>query len=75
MKTNEEELNNIIQERLKLQTTQRYLEANGIHPNTKFLTSKLFKKKYNSWLPYKRMIFLKNLAGVHWEKMKERIEK
>ncbi len=75
MKSNDEQLNQIIQDRLKLQTTQRYLEANGILANTKFLTSKKFKDKYNTWPAYKKIIFLKNVAGIYWEKMQERIEK
>jgi len=69
------DLNLIIEERLKLQSTQRYFEANEIKPTIRFLASKRFREKYNSWPQYKKKIFLQYVAGIHWKKMRERIEK
>lgn len=70
----DKQLNNIIEERLHLQTTQRYLEANDIKINSNFLKTKRFKEKYDSWPQYKKYIFLKTVAGIYWKKMKEKIE-
>jgi len=55
---------NIIEQRIKLQSTARAIEAFGVKfVNVKFFNSNDFKKLYNSWDDSKKKNFLITLGG------------
>lgn len=61
-------INNIfwlVEQRLALQSTRRYIEANYKLPNytVKYFQSAEFKGIFNSWPPDKQENFLVNIAG------------
>ena len=67
----------IIEQRMKLQSTVRTLESFGIKIfNLKFFNSKEFKKNYNSWGDSTKKSFLIALGGkANMEKTRQFIEK
>ncbi len=78
MKSNQKndiQLDYILDSRLKMQSTIRYLQLNKLPVNKNFFLSETFKKKfYDNWTEFKKKDFLNMLAGVKWREMKEIIE-
>jgi len=72
---NTKDLDFIVESRLSMQSTQRYLDENKIPANIAFIKSENFRDKvYNTWPEFKKKNFLITLAGLHWKKLKEQVE-
>jgi hypothetical protein len=65
----------IIESRLSMQSTQRFLEQNKWPRSIAALQTESFKNQYNNWPDFKKKELLQTFAGMYWKDLKNKIEK
>jgi hypothetical protein len=76
-RSDNEQLRFIFENRLRLQSIQRFLDGRKVPQKSfDYLTSKdFFQNHFLKWGTYERKIFLEKMVGRDWKRLEEILEK